>query len=72
MSATLNREIIADAWGTTITLPKGTVLVRVKGGSGPSYAVASEALLIRLTGNTHDPHYRYLFVPDDAVERGQP
>lgn len=48
-----------------VTIPAGTVAVLVEGHGG-GWAVASEALLMRLTGNTHDPRYRYAFLPDEA------
>jgi hypothetical protein len=51
-----------------VTVPEGTELTAVEGGTGISYAVKDVALLIRLTGNTHDPHYRYCCVPDDVVD----
>jgi hypothetical protein len=52
---------------TAVTIPAGTQLVAVQNGIGTEYAVSSVALLIKLTGNTHDPKYRYCFVPSDVV-----
>ena len=67
----LNRDISMNYHGTPITLPTGTAVTLVKGASGTEgdlYAVESVKLLIELTGNTHDPKYRYAFVPADAVD----
>jgi hypothetical protein len=50
--------------GIDVTIPKGMLLLKVNG----KYAVQSTALLIKLTGNTHDPKYRWCYVPADAVE----
>lgn len=50
-----------------ITIPAGTEVIPVEGGMGTEWAVKSEKLLIDLTGNTHDPKYRYCFVPSDVV-----
>lgn len=47
-----------------ITIPSGTTVIPV----GNEWAVASVALLVKLTGNTHDPKYRYCMVPSDSVE----
>lgn len=60
----LQREFRANAWGKLIYLPAGTQLRRVASGQ---YAVSSIPLLISLTGNDHDPKYRFLFVPLDLV-----
>jgi hypothetical protein len=51
-----------------VTLPEGTELVLVHNGTRSEYAVADVALLKRLTGNDHDPVYRYCFVPDEVVD----
>lgn len=54
----------------TITIPAGTEVMLVPKGAGLEFdiwAVRSEELLIRLSGNTHDPRYRYCRVPADAV-----
>ena len=67
----LNRDVEMVYHGTPITLPAGTIVDLIKGASGTQgdlYAVRSIALLIELTGNTHDPKYRYAFVPTDAVD----
>lgn len=34
---------------------------------GAAYAVDDVPLLIKLTGNPHDPLYRYVFVPNSIV-----
>lgn len=49
-----------------ITIPAGTEVVAVSESSG--FAVKHAALIVRLTGNTHDPHYRYVWVPARIVE----
>lgn len=65
----LNRDVDMLYYGTPFMLPAGTKVRKVKGASGIDlYAVDSTALLIELTGNTHDPKYRYAFVPADAVD----
>lgn len=64
------RDLELDLWGSKVTLPKGTRVRLIKGASGTEgdlYAVESTKLLMDLTGNTHDPNYRYAFVPTDAV-----
>lgn len=57
--------------GTTFTIPNGTEVVLVPNASGTEgdlWAVRSQKLLVELTGgNTHDPKYRYCWVPTDAV-----
>lgn len=63
-----SRELDLIAFGIPIKVPAGTALVPSKGGMGVDYAVASQAWLVAMTGNTHDPKYRFVFVPKDAVE----
>jgi len=53
---------LGPAAAVTITLPVGTRCKRVDG----EWAVDDEALLVRLTGNTHDPKYRYAWLPASA------
>lgn len=66
------RELPLNLWGVEAILPAGTQVHLVEGASGTRgnlWAVSSEPLLIELSGgNTHDPKYRYAFVPEDAVE----
>jgi hypothetical protein len=53
------------------TLPKGASVVLVKradGIKGDLWAVRDAKIIMGLTGNTHDPKYRWTWVPDDAVE----
>lgn len=68
----LNRDVQVNAFGVDITLPEGTAVTRMPVGGGligyPKFAVASSTLLAKLTGNKHDPVYRYVPVPDDAVD----
>ena len=63
----LNRDVPMNLWGTAAVIPAGTAVHRVNGDS--DYVVTSVQLLIELSGNTHDPIYRYVFVPTDAVEK---
>lgn len=66
---TLARDTRVTAWGTPITLPAGTRVRTAEQGLAPGYfwAVADVRLLIQLTGNSHDPVYRWCAVPIDAV-----
>jgi len=50
-----------------ITIPAGTLVELVDGPQGMFWAVADVPLLMRLTGNTHDPKYRYICVPHALV-----
>ena len=51
-----------------LTIPKGTQVRSITSGSGKNeWAVMSISLLIELTGNTHDPKYRWYCVPTDIV-----
>lgn len=57
------------------TIPQGTVVTLIKGASGTEgdlWAVRDAKLIMDLTGNTHDPKYRYTWVPADAVEAIDP
>lgn len=58
-------------WGCTFVLPKGTQVQLIKGASGTQgdlWAVRHVKLLKELTGNHHDPVYRYCFVNSELVE----
>lgn len=62
-------DLSVDAWGVDIVLPAGTRVREVANGMGViEYAIDDVALLQRLTGNSHDPVYRWLFVPGEAVD----
>lgn len=63
--AKTTKDLPMNLWGTPVVLPAGTKVEQI--GIGGQYAVVSTKLLIELTGNTHDPKYRYAFVPEDAV-----
>jgi hypothetical protein len=52
---------------TTITIPAGTKLRLVDDPMGVAWAVDDVQLLIELTGNSHDPIYRYVYVPNSLV-----
>lgn len=70
MKAILIQDHELTIWGSTITLPRGTRLELVNhtsAGKGGVWAVESEKLLSELTGNTHDPKYRYCFVPNELA-----
>ncbi len=54
-----------------VTFPTGTRCQLIKGligGQQDGYVIADISLIIRLTGNAHDPKYRYVCVPDEFVE----
>lgn len=68
------RDITLTAWANQgpnaacrFTLPAGSAVKRVEGDGG-GFAVESVPLLIALTGNSHDPHYRYVWVDESEVE----
>jgi hypothetical protein len=66
----LNKAVKRTIWGSDIVLPAATPLILIKGASGTKgdlYAVRDVSLLIELTGNAHDPNYRYCFVDDEDV-----
>jgi hypothetical protein len=63
----LKRDLPINLWGTDVVLPKGTN-VEYPSKINSMWAVASVDLLIKLTGNTHDPKYRYAWVPTDEVD----
>jgi hypothetical protein len=70
MKAILKQDHELTIWGSTITLPRGTRLSLIKNASGTEgdlWAVSSTRLLQELTGNMHDPVYRYCFVPQELV-----
>lgn len=71
MRMTLKRDYTMNYCGTDITLPKGTrlQLVRDRTGKRTLYAVRYARDLVALTGNTHDPKYRYCFVPEELVDQ---
>lgn len=52
-------------------LPAGSRAALVKGLSGlagDGFAALNIRQLIELTGNSHDPKYRYVCLPADAIE----
>ena len=51
--------------GTTVTVPAGTQAVHVDEDGG-GWAIDDIAWLVQATGNTHDPHYRFLYLPAAA------
>jgi hypothetical protein len=67
----LKHDVTANLWGSVVTIPAGTRCELVRGASGTKgdlFAIADVAKLIELTGNAHDPHYRYAFVDNADVE----
>lgn len=66
--AVTNRDITANLWGSTVTIPAGTRVHFVK-GIGGGWVVSSAKLLIELTGNTHDPIYRYAWINETDVNK---
>lgn len=75
MAYKTTRALDLIAWpgiggGYPITLPEGSRALLVKGLSGlngDGFAVASIRQLVELTGNHHDPKYRYVDLPADAI-----
>jgi hypothetical protein len=66
-----SKDIPMSLWGSPVVIPKGTEVILVKGASGIEgdlWAIKSERLLMDLTGNTHDPKYRYVFVKREDIE----
>lgn len=67
----LKHDVTKTLWGSEFTLPAGTDVHLIKGASGvrgDMYAVTSVKLLTQLTGNDHDPKYRYCFVEHSDVD----
>lgn len=60
------------AFAQTITIPEGTKVRTVTDGMGfDHWAVYSKRLLIELSGNSHDPIYRFSIVPSDCVKESE-
>jgi hypothetical protein len=57
-----------------ITIPVGTMTVQVpgRGGNGGGWAVFDTDWLAKVTGNTHDPKYRWCLLPDEAFAAPAP
>lgn len=68
---TLKADVKTSFYGSDITLPEGAAVVWVEGNGG-GFALASTKLLIKLTGNTHDPVYRYAWVNREQVNGAEP
>lgn len=71
MRGILKQDHEMTRWDCTFVLPKGTQVELIRGASGTKgdlWAVRSTKLLMDLTGNTHDPKYRYCFVNEELVE----
>lgn len=68
MTAKTNRDIETNLWGSRVTIPKGTP-VHFVSGIGGGWVVSSSKLLVELTGNTHDPKYRYAWISEADVDK---
>jgi hypothetical protein len=77
MFSVLARDLTVTPWASaqvlpdTFTVPAGSKVELIRNASGLEgdlWAVADTALIVRLSGNDHDPKYRHVFVPLDAVE----
>lgn len=68
---TLTEDYRTTFYGADIVLPAGAAVVFVEGNGG-GFALASTQLLIELTGNTHDPVYRYAWIPAQRVNGAEP
>ena len=64
-----NKEIDMIYHGSRITIPKGSAVLHVDGNGG-GFALASTSQLIALTGNDHDPKYRYCWLNGADVDNG--
>lgn len=65
----LLHDVTKTLWGSTFTIPAGTLVKLVEGASGTQgdlYGVADVALMKRLSGNAHDPDFRWCYV--DAAD----
>lgn len=63
-------DLVKTFWGSTVTIPKGTRVRLIKnadGVRGDLFAVDDVLLLMKLTGNKHDPKYRYAFIEPEEV-----
>lgn len=66
-NTTAGGQPIGDAW----TLPAGARVQLVKGfhgGTRDAFAAADVAQLKHLSGNSHDPAYRYMMIDPANVE----
>lgn len=61
---TTNRPITGCVFGVNVTIPEGTEVTNVTHGG---WAVKDVGLIERLTGNLHDPQYRYVWVSEACV-----
>lgn len=71
MMAKTNRDLPMTLWGSPVVIPAGTTVHLIRNASGTEgdlWAVSDIKRLMTLTGNHHDPKYRYAFVPADAVD----
>lgn len=61
------RDLPMNLWGVDVVIPKGA-RVKFIDGNGGGFAIEDTQLLIALTGNTHDPIYRYAWIADSEVK----
>lgn len=68
-----NKDVsLSPPWAASFVLPKGSevqLMEGVDGLLGNRWAVSSVKLLVALTGNAHDPHYRFVFVETGDVDQ---
>ena len=62
-----NKEITTIYCGSRITIPEGSEVLHIDGNGG-GFVLASTSQLVALTGNTHDPKYRYCWVDSNDVD----
>lgn len=60
------RDIHTTLWGVNVVIPKGERVKFVEGNGG-GFVIEDTQLLISLTGNTHDPIYRYAWISGEDV-----
>lgn len=66
-----NKDITANIFGKQATLPKGSRVLLVHhldGLKGAGFAAGNIKQLIELSGNAHDPKYRYFVIAAADVD----
>lgn len=66
------RAVQSAYWYGVVTVPAGTEVMPVQTMGNTFYAVKHEEDAMRCGMNRHDAAHRYLFVPEDAVDKGAP
>ena len=70
MKHVTNKPLDMNLWGAFVTIKEGTPVILIKGADGlrgDMFAVADPRYLMDLTGNKHDPIYRYVFIENEHV-----